>query len=168
VRLSTCPPAGPQVEAPVRVHVAAERLELELRRARARCTLSGVTSCSRTSAWSAMTCVTATCRFGVKRQISRRIPGRPRKKRRIGHELDRLRRLPAHEFVGSTPHRLPSERRGLPLISRHGAQQVRRQDAHVVDGVVEHLGVPLAEPEYGGQRVALGHAGDPAQLGAEW
>ncbi len=85
---------------------------------------------------------------------------------RIGDQLDRLRRLPANEPVRSVAHRFPAERRGPPLVARHGPELVRGQDAHVVHRVVEHLGILLPEPEDGGQRIPLRHAGDPVELGA--
>src|SRR2546427_9624120 len=37
-------------------------------------------------------------------------------------------------------------------------QEVRGQDAQVVHGIVEHLGVALPEPEHHGQRVARGRS----------
>ncbi len=95
-------------------------------------------------------------------------PPNPRpaeKERRIGDQLDGLSHLPTDKAIGAVAHGLPAERRGLPLVPRDGAQQMCRQDAHVVDGVVKHLGIALLEPEDGAERIPLRHTRDPVELG---
>jgi hypothetical protein len=90
---------------------------------------------------------------------------RPARKKAVGPQLDRLARLQLTKRYDRR-RLLASERRRLPLIAGNRPQQVSRQDTHVVDGVVEHLGIPLAEAEDGRQRVPRGDAGDALQLRA--
>ena len=159
--------AGAQIEGQVGVDVSAERVERELRR-RPR----ALHVLRRHELLAHVGLIRDHLRHGDL-QIGREPPNQaanPRpaqKERRIGLEFDRLRRLPADKAVWPAAHRRSPERRRLPLVPGHRAQQVRRQDAHVVDRIVEHLGIPLAEPKYRGERVALRDAGDAPQLGAE-
>src|SRR2546427_13110613 len=59
--------------------------------------------------------------------------------------------LPGDEPVRPVAHGGAPERRATPLVTRNSPEQVRRQDAHLVYRVVEHLGVALPEPEHGGR-----------------
>src|SRR2546430_2223061 len=86
---------------------------------------------------------------------------------RVCGELDAFTGLPGDEAVRPVAHWRPPERDAAPLIARDLPQEVRGQDAQVVHGIVEHLGVALPEPEHHGQRVARGDRGDMAQRGAE-
>ena len=84
-------------------------------------------------------------------------------KRRVRRQLEALARLPRHEAIGTVAQRRAPERGAAPLVAGNVAQQVSRQDPHVVDGVVEHLGVAPPEPEHRGERVARRHRADPMQ-----
>ena len=94
-------------------------------------------------------------------------PGTAQKEGRVRDQLDRLSGVPAHEAVRPIADRLASKWGAAPLIARDRPQQVRRQDAHMIDGVIEHLGIALAEPEHRRERIALGDARNALQLGPE-
>ena len=85
----------------------------------------------------------------------------------IGGELNRLRRLPPDKAIGPVADGLPPERRRPPLVARHRAQEMRRQDPHVVDGIIEHLAVALPEAEDRGERIPRGDLLDALQLWPE-
>jgi len=56
--------------------------------------------------------------------------------------------VPANEPIGAVAYGCRPERRRAPLIAWM-AEQMRRQDTHVVHRVVEHFGIPLPEPKDG-------------------
>ena len=105
--------------------------------------------------------------LGIRREPPDQPPdvGPAEEKRRVGDELDTFPGLPRDEAVRPVAHRRPAERRAHPLVAGDAREQVGRQDAHVVHGVEEHLGVAAAEPELDGERVSRhrGHRPDGAQ-----
>ena len=105
--------------------------------------------------------------LGIRREPPDQPPdvGPAEEKRRVGDELDTFPGLPRDEAVRPVAHRRPAERRAHPLVAGDAREQVGRQDAHVVHGVEEHLGVAAAEPEDRGERVSRhrGHRPDGTQ-----
>ena len=108
------------------------------------------------------------------RRVGREPPHQPpdvgptEKTGRVRRELQALPRPPLDEPVAARAHRRATDGGRAKLVARHRAQQVRRQDAQVVHGVVEHFRIGFAEVEHHGQRVARRHAAHARQGRPGW
>jgi len=133
----------------------------------ARCTLSGVTSTSTASAVARdQLGHRDDTGSGVKRQITRRRWGRPRKK--VESAASSML-SPAFQQRNGTVRRPPASARTPRCATDRAGLRAADGPAEcdVVHRIVEHLGIALPEAKHHGERIARRDRGDLAQRGAE-